>query len=113
MELLDQRPTRRFNPAVLDVPLLDHRDLDLSAARRVRYVLEQSFRYEYDAPVRSLRQRLMIVPPPGTGPHPLRANRLGGTGAPVSREVRRSVDGNHIALLRAEHVPAAIEFRLV
>ena len=52
--------------SVLRAPVLDHRGLDLGAARRVRYVLEQSFRYEYDAPVESLRQRLVIVPPPGT-----------------------------------------------
>jgi transglutaminase-like putative cysteine protease len=113
MELLDQRRGRRFNPAVLNAPLLDHRGLDLSAARRVRYVLEQSFRYEYDAPVRSLRQRLMIVPPARHGSQHLRAHRLDVTGAPVSRQVRRSADGNVVALLRAEHVPQAIEFRLV
>ena len=52
-----------LDPAELKVPASYHRGLDLGAARRVTYVLEQSFRYEYDAPVRSLRQRLVIVPP--------------------------------------------------
>jgi transglutaminase-like putative cysteine protease len=113
MELLDRQQGRRVSSAVLNAPLLDHRGLDLSAARRVRYLLEQSFRYEYDAPVRSLRQRLMIVPPARHGRQHLRAHRLDATGAPVSRQVRRSVDGNVIALLRAEHVAQAIEFRLV
>jgi transglutaminase-like putative cysteine protease len=102
-----------LDSSVLSAPVLDHRGLDLAAARRVRYVLEQSFRYEYDAPVRSLRQRLMIVPPARHGRQHLRAHRLDVTGAPVSRQVRRSVDGNVIALLRAERVPEAIEFRLV
>jgi hypothetical protein len=41
-----------LDPSILNAPLLDHRSLDLCAARRVQYVLEQSFRCEYDAPVR-------------------------------------------------------------
>jgi hypothetical protein len=46
-----------------DAELLDHQALDLDAASRVTYVLQQSFRYDYDGPVRALRQRLVIVPP--------------------------------------------------
>ena len=34
---------------VLQAPLLDHRELDLDAARRVTYIIEQRFRYDYDA----------------------------------------------------------------
>ena len=48
---------------VLQAPLLDHRELDLDAARRVTYIIEQRFRYDYDAPVKSLRQRLVVIPP--------------------------------------------------
>ena len=48
---------------VLGAPLLDHRGLDLDAAGRVTYLLEQRFRYDYDAPVKSLRQRLVVIPP--------------------------------------------------
>ena len=51
-----------LDPQQLRSQLLDHRALDLDAARRVTYVIEQTFRYEYDAPVQSLRQRLVIVP---------------------------------------------------
>jgi transglutaminase-like putative cysteine protease len=101
-----------LDSAVLRAPLLDHRRLDLGAARRLRYVLEQSFRYEYDAPVRSLRQRLVIVPPPRHGNQYLRAHRLEVTGADVQRRVSRDAAGNVVARLRAEHVPEAIEFRL-
>jgi transglutaminase-like putative cysteine protease len=101
-----------LDPSVLRAPVLDHRRLDLAAARRVSYVLEQSFRYEYDAPVESLRQRLVIVPPPRHGNQYLRAHRLEVDGAQVRRRVRRDADGNVIAWLRAEHVPHAIEFRL-
>jgi hypothetical protein len=65
-----------LDPAVLSASLLDHRGLDLGAAERVRYVLEQSFRYEYDAPVQALRQRLVIVPPARHGNQYRRAHRL-------------------------------------
>jgi transglutaminase-like putative cysteine protease len=101
-----------LDPSVLDAPVLDHRGLDLGAARRVRYVLEQSFRYEYDAPVESLRHRLVIVPPVRHGNQYLRAHRLEVTGAKARRRVRRDAAGNVVAWLRAEHVPHAIEFRL-
>jgi transglutaminase-like putative cysteine protease len=101
-----------LDPSVLEAPVLDHRALDLAAARRVRYVLEQSFRYEYDAPVRSLRQRLVIVPPPRHGSQYLRAHRLQVTGAKAERRLRRDAAGNVVARLRADRVPQAIEFRL-
>jgi len=101
-----------LDASVLQAPVLDHRGLDLGAARRVSYVLEQSFRYEYDAPVESLRQRLVIVPPARHGNQYLRAHRLEVTGAKVRRRVRRDAAGNVVAWLRAERVPHSIEFRL-
>ena len=101
-----------LDSSVLRAPVLDHRGLDLGAARRVRYVLEQSFRYEYDAPVESLRQRLVIVPPPRHGNQYLRAHRLEVTGAKVRRRVGRDAAGNVVARLHADRVPQAIEFRL-
>ena len=101
-----------LDPAVLRAPVLDHRGLDLAAARRISYVLEQSFRYEYDTPVKSLRQRLVIVPPARHGQQYLRAHRLEVTGAAVRRRVRRDGGGNVVAWLKADHVPEAIEFRL-
>jgi transglutaminase-like putative cysteine protease len=101
-----------LDPAVLSAPLLDHHGLDLGAARRVRYVLEQSFRYEYNEPVSKLRQRLVIVPPVRHGGQYLRAHRLEVTGARVRRRVRRDADGNVVAWLLAERVQRDIEFRL-
>ncbi len=101
-----------LDSSVLQAPVLDHRGLDLAAARRVRYVLEQSFRYEYDAPVQSLKQKLVIVPPPRHGNQHLRAHRLEVTGASVRRRVGRDAAGNVVAWLRADRVPQAIEFRL-
>jgi transglutaminase-like putative cysteine protease len=101
-----------LDASVLCAPVLDHRGLDLGAARHLRYVLEQSFRYEYDAPVKSLRQRLVIVPPPRHGNQYRRAHRLEVTGAKIRRRVSRDAAGNVVARLRADHVPQAIEFRL-
>ena len=69
---------------VLGAPLLDHREVNLDSAGHVTYVLEQSFRYEYDAPVESLRQRLVIVPPARHGNQYRRAHLLEVNGAPAS-----------------------------
>lgn len=101
-----------LDASVLSAPVLDHRRLDLRAAERVRYVLEQSFRYEYDAPVRGLRQRLVIVPPARHGNQHRRAHRLEVTGAQVRRQVGRDAYGNVVAWVEAERVPRAVEFRL-
>ncbi len=98
--------------AVLQAPLLDHRGLDLAAARKVNYVLQQSFRYEYDAPVESLRQRLVIVPPARHGNQYRRAHLLEVNGAPARRRVSRDAYGNVVAWLHADRVTQAIEFRL-
>src|ERR1039457_4960279 len=92
--------------------LLDHRGLDLDAARRVTYVIEQSFRYEYDTPVRSLRQRLVIVPPTRHGGQHRRAHQLEVAGAQARRRLRQDQHGNVVTWLRAEHVAQAVEFRL-
>ncbi len=97
---------------LLQAPLLDHRGLDLDAAGRVIYILEQSFRYDYDAPVKSLRQRLVIVPPARHGSQYRRSHLLEVNGAPARRYLRRDAHGNVVAWLRAERVTHAVEFRL-
>src|ERR1700723_1380667 len=105
-------PEMMLDSRVLEAPLLDHRGLDLDAAGRVTYVLEQSFRYEYDAPVESLRQRLVIVPPARHGNQYRRAHLLEVNGAPARRRVSRDANGNVVAWLHADRVTQAIEFRL-
>jgi transglutaminase-like putative cysteine protease len=101
-----------LDSGVLRAPLLDHHVLDLDAARSVTYVIQQSFRYEYDSPVESLRQRLVIVPPARHGNQHRRAHRLEVRGVPTRRSVRRDVHGNVVAWLHADRVTQAIEFRL-
>jgi transglutaminase-like putative cysteine protease len=97
---------------LLTTPLLDHSGLDLDAAGRITYVLEQSFRYDYDAPVEALRQRLVIVPPSRHGSQHRRAHRLDVSGARALRQLRRDAHGNVVAWLRAERVVRAVEFRM-
>jgi len=101
-----------LDSGVLRASLVDHRGLDLEAAGRVSYFLEQSFRYEYDAPVESLRQRLVVVPPPRHGNQHRRAHLLEVNGTRVRRRLRRDVHGNLVAWLHAERVAQAVEFRL-
>jgi len=97
---------------LLSAPLLDHRGLDLDAASRVTYVLQQSFRYDYDKPVRALRQRLVIVPRSRHGNQYRRAHTLEVDGAQAERRVRRDCRGNVVTALLAEHVARSVEFRL-
>jgi transglutaminase-like putative cysteine protease len=101
-----------LDASVLQAPLLDHAGLDLESAGRITYVLEQSFRYDYDTPVRSLRQRLVVVPPARHGSQYLRAHLLEVNGAPARRYVRRDSRGNVVAWLRADHVQRSVEFRV-
>ncbi len=101
-----------FDSQLLHAPQLDHRGMDLDAAGRVTYILQQSFRYDYDAPVQSLRQRLVIVPPPRHGNQHRRAHRLDVDGTRARRSVRRDSRGNVVAWLHADRVAQSVEFRL-
>jgi transglutaminase-like putative cysteine protease len=95
-----------------DTPLLDHGDLDLDAAGRVTYRIEQRFRYDYDAPVESVRQRLVVVPPARHGDLHRRAHRVEVTGASTRRQVRRDAAGNTIVRVHAARVERSVEFRV-
>ena len=96
----------------LAAPLLDHVGLDLACARRITYRLDQRFRYDYDAPIEGLRQRLVIVPRSQHGDLRLQAHTLTVSGAESRRLVRRDPDGNSVVHVRAPAVPRSVEFRL-
>ncbi|GAB3887393.1 transglutaminase family protein [Kibdelosporangium lantanae] len=95
-----------------DRPVLDHTALDLDAADRVTYRIEQGFRYEYDTPVTALRQRLVVVPPVRHGDVHRRAHRVEVTGAAHQRRVRRDAAGNTVVRVHAAQVEHTVEFRL-
>ena len=95
-----------------DTPMLDHDALDLETADRVSYRIEQTFRYDYDAPVEAVRQRLVVVPPARHGDVHRRAHRVRVTGAPSRRQVRQDAAGNTIVRVHAARVERTVEFRI-
>jgi transglutaminase-like putative cysteine protease len=100
----------RLDDEVLRAPALDHSTIDLDAAERVTYLLEQTFQYDYAAPVERLRHRLVVLPPARHGNQRLRARRLEVTGAAAQRVTRRDARGNTVVRLRAERVEASVRF---
>jgi len=99
-----------LDPSTLGRPLLEDGGVDLDSAERVTYVLEQSFRYDYDAPVSALRQKLVVVPPARHGSQHLRAHRVGIDGASARRRLRRDGRGNTVVQFHADEVQAGVEF---
>lgn len=95
-----------------DTPLLDHDGLDLESAGRITYRIEQRFRYDYDAPVESVRQRLVVLPPARHGDLHRRAHRVDVTGAPSRRRVWRDTAGNTVVRVHAARVERSVEFRV-
>ena len=102
--MLDQR--------LLDVPVIDHHNVDLDRADRVTYLLEQTFRYDYSGPVERLRHRLVVLPPARHGNQHLRAHRLEVEGAAARRVMRRDARGNTVVRLVAERVEQSVHFRV-
>jgi transglutaminase-like putative cysteine protease len=91
-------------------PLLDHDELDLDSADRITYRLRQSFRYDYDEPVTSVRQRLVVVPPARHGDLYRRSHRVDVTGAASRRVVRHDAAGNTVVRIHAPRVESSVEF---
>ncbi|MHB8587335.1 MAG: transglutaminase domain-containing protein [Candidatus Dormibacteraceae bacterium] len=84
--------------------------VDWASAKRVSYLLRQSFRYEYPKPIRDLNHRLVVIPPERFGDqlrlrHQLSVDRDG-----VRFEDRQDRFGNMIVDVFAPRVPEAIEF---
>lgn len=96
----------------LEAPLLDHDALDLASAERVVYRLDQGFRYDYDAPVESVRQRLVVVPAARHGDLHRRTHRVDVTGAAARRRVQRDAAGNTVVRIHAARVERCVEFRV-
>ena len=102
-----------LDDSVLSAPLLEHAGLDLESAAELTYVLDQRFTYRYDAPIRDLRHRLIVLPPPRHGNQHRRAHRLDVLGsAEVRRQTTRDSSGNVIVRLDAASVADGVEFRV-
>jgi transglutaminase-like putative cysteine protease len=102
----------KLDQQLLQSPVLNPDEVDLDGAERVTYLLEQSFRYDYERPVEQLRHRLVVLPPPRHGNQHLRAHRLEVDGATAQRHLRRDARGNTVVRLRAERVERSVSFRI-
>ena len=97
---------------LLAAPVLDPPQGELDQAARVTYLLQQSLRYDYPAPIQQLRQRLVVLPPAQHGGQRLRARRLDVLGPRVRRQTRSDSSGNTVVRLQADRVERCIEFRV-
>jgi transglutaminase-like putative cysteine protease len=84
--------------------------VDWNAARRVSYLLRQSFRYEYPKPIRDLNHRLVVIPPERFGDQRRLRHQLSVDRAGVRFEDRKDRFGNMIVDVFAPRVPDEIEF---
>ncbi|MDQ6719916.1 MAG: transglutaminase family protein [Candidatus Dormibacteraeota bacterium] len=84
--------------------------IDWSAARRASYLITQSFRYEYPAPIRDLSHRLVVIPPERFGDQRRLRHRVSAGIDGVRFENRQDRFGNVIVDAFAPRVSSAIEF---
>lgn len=80
------------------------------AGANVTRVLHQRLRYEYAAPVRNLRHRLIVVPRQAHGQERRLGHRISVTGAEARLATRIDGFGNHVTDVWAPVVPAFIDF---
>lgn len=81
-------------------------------AEKRGYRLEEAIRYRYDAPIRRLRHRLVVVPRARHGEQ-VRTNwELEVCGAEATCVARTDAFGNHVVEVAAERVQELIEFRI-
>ena len=84
--------------------------VDWAAARRVSYLLRQSFRYEYPEPIRELNHRLVVIPPERFGDQRRLRHQLSVDRDGVRFENRTDRFGNVIVDVFAPRVSEEIEF---
>jgi len=91
--------------------VLDPTDLDLAAARRATYVLDQAVSYAYPAPAHNLHQQLIVVPPARHHDQERSADQFRVVASTPS-ESRRRTDrfGNTVLHVRAARVDDHISF---
>jgi transglutaminase-like putative cysteine protease len=83
---------------------------ELKDAGRLTYVLHQRFRYTYDAPVRDLNHRLVVVPPRRHGGQRRRLHSIAVSAADARTTHRRDACGNTVTRSRVPLVAHEVEF---
>jgi transglutaminase-like putative cysteine protease len=95
---------------LLHAPLRLPSHHELHHADRLTYMVHQRFRYTYDAPVRDLNHRLVVVPPRRHGDQRRRRHSITVSGADARTTHRRDAAGNTITRSRVPLVPDQVEF---
>ena len=85
---------------------------ELQHADRLTYALHQCFRYTYEAPVRDLNHRLVVVPPRQHGDQRRRRHSITVHDADARTTQRQDATGNTITRTRVPLVPDRVEFVL-
>jgi transglutaminase-like putative cysteine protease len=90
--------------------MIDPVSVDWGSVRRSAYLLEQTFRYEYPAPIRHLDHRLLVIPPERFGDQVRLDHKLevGGRGVRMENQVDRF--GNVVVAVFAPRIAASVEF---
>ena len=98
--------------ALLCAPIRYPPRRDLESANRITYVLHQRFVYTYDAPVRDLDHRLVVVPPQRHGDQRRRLHSVTVSAEGARIASRRDGAGNTVTRVRVPRVPGRVEFML-
>jgi hypothetical protein len=90
--------------------VIDPVGVDWSSVRRSAYLLEQTFRYDYPAPIRHLDHRLVVIPPERFGDQLRLDHRLdvGARGVRIENQVDRF--GNVVVAVSAPRIASSVEF---
>jgi len=83
---------------------------ELRHTSRLTYVLQQRFLYTYDAPVRDLNHRLVVVPPRRHGDQCRRRHSITVHAVDARTTHRRDTAGNTVTRSRVPLVPDRVEF---
>jgi transglutaminase-like putative cysteine protease len=89
--------------------LIDHRDVEWERVARAAYLVRQRFRYQYAAPVRYLRHRLIVVPPETHGEQRMVLNHV-SVSIPGELSRREDAYGNAVVEFSAASVESSVEF---
>lgn len=90
--------------------MIDALNVNWTTVQRSAYLLEQTFRYEYPAPIRNLDHRLVVIPPERFGDqHRLdHSLEVGGRGVRMENQVDRF--GNVVVAVYAPRIASSVEF---
>jgi transglutaminase-like putative cysteine protease len=90
--------------------VIDPLGVNWTTVQRSGYLLEQTFRYEYPAPIRQLDHRLVVIPPERFGDQVRLDHSLdvGGRGVRMENQVDRF--GNVVVAVFAPRIASSVEF---